>query len=240
MKKYLIALVLVAFSAAVQAMPGERWIFDGDSIQSAVFTAGTPDTRKLTALAVPQTINISVQNVSSPGATMTPTVPAYGWDAHTNRATLKKIDGYFGAKGVVIMLGTNDWGNPSITTGAFHDAYKSYVQYAKAQGLEVVCVAPLWRSDEASYLSSGSAGTFQMWVYAWIIETVCGNEGVHYINGRNAPLLPEHFHDGLHLNAAGHEVFTSWLITQMQMRGFWTDTYGTPVAARTITVVKKK
>lgn len=202
----------------------ERWILLGDSIQAAVYEAPgvTPQARYLTANRIPQKVNVSIQNVSTPGLTMAKNGTA--WNAYDNRNVMRLVDGYFGAKGIIITLGTNDWNNPTITTSMFHDHYKEVIKEAKAQGLQVVCVTPIWRSDKDKYKPSGDA-SYQLWTYQWVAATVCQNNGAKVIDGAEAPLKPSHFADGLHLNAGGHAVFSNWLIQQMQALGYWTSTY---------------
>lgn len=195
-----------------------------DSINDLVTEAPgvIPQARHSTTNIIPQTVNVQIHKISTPGLTMAKN--GSPWNAYDNRNVLRLIDGYFGAKGVVITLGTNDWETPGITTTAFHDQYKAVIEEAKANGLEVVCVTPIWRADKDQYKPSGSA-SYQLWIYQWIVSTVCLNNGAKVIDGAAAPLLPQHFADGVHLNGAGHSVFAPWLIQQMQNLGYWTSTY---------------
>lgn len=225
--KHLILSVLMAVLQAGSyafAAPQERWILLGDSLQALVHEpAGvTPQARQLTANRIPQLVNVNIQNISTPGLTMAHN--GYVWNAYDNRNVLRLIDGYYGAKGIVITLGTNDWATPSITTAMFHDQYKAVIDEAKTHGLTVVCVTPIWRADKDQYRPAGNA-SYQLWTFQWIATTVCQNNGAQVIDGSQAPLLPSHFTDGIHLNGVGHGVFTAWLIQQMQALGHWTAQY---------------
>lgn len=219
----MLTLCLTTGAAQVNAAPQERWILVGDSIQASVFGAGG-EAKHLTANRIPQLKNIHIQNISSPGASMS------GWLGfiHT-RNILSQIDGYFGAKGVIITVGTNDWGRNS-TSQLFTD-YKTYVTYAKSLGLEVVCVTPIWRSDEMNSLTvPNTSDSWQLWVYRWTIEQACTQGGGKIIDGGSSPLTNrlDYYGDtispsvaAVHPNATGHQVFTNWLIQRMNQLGYW-------------------
>lgn len=226
MKPIILCILFLTIQACTHAdaAPQERWILLGDSLQSQVHEVPgvTAQSRHLTANRIPQEINISIQNISTPGLTMANNGTL--WNAHDNREFLHMLDGYFGAKGIIITLGTNDWSTPGITTGMFYDQYSAVVSKAKSLGMVVVCVTPIWRADKDQYMPSGSS-SYQLWVYQWIAATACQNQGEPVIDGSTAPLAPSHFTDGLHLNGAGHAVFSSWLIQQMQAIGYWHESY---------------
>lgn len=226
MKGFVLPLLFALATLSTQAFaaPQERWVLLGDSIQAQVFEPSgiVPQAKLLTANRITQNLNVQIQNISSPGMSMA--VNGTGWDAYSNRTALRLIDGFFGAKGIVITLGTNDWGTPSINTSMFFEQYKATVQYAKSLGLQVVCVSPIWRADQDQYKASGS-DSYQLWVYRWVVQEACTQGGGIYVDGSTAPLLPEHFADGLHLNGAGHGVFSSWLTSKMKALGFWNAPY---------------
>jgi hypothetical protein len=221
MKSYLIAALLgILTLGTASAAPQERWILVGDSIQAQVFGSGGLS-KDLTANRIPQLLDIHIQNLSSPGASMSGVLGFYN-----SRSILGQIDGYFGAKGVIITVGTNDWGRTS-TSKLFAD-YKAYVVYAKSLGLEVVCVTPIWRSDELSYKPvPGTTESWQLAAYRWTIEQACIQGGGNVIDGSLSPstTLPLYYGDPtapyVHLNKDGHSVFTSWLIQRMNHLGFW-------------------
>src|SRR5262245_43379302 len=103
----------IAATAHAQGTTGQlpqRWILAGDSIQAQVFgnaefnlTGG--DARDLTAAIIMQDTGVAIQNVSSPGATMTTTVLPGLTD---QQSMISFIDGFFGATGIIITIGVND------------------------------------------------------------------------------------------------------------------------------------
>lgn len=219
--------VLVLFLQActqVVAAPQERWILLGDSIQAKVFgTQSTPSRAKdLTAHIIPQLVNVHIQNISAGGMTMANS--GNNLNAETNLGAIRMIDGAGGAQGIIITLGQNDWNNANITPAMFYESYKNLGTFAKSRGLEVICISPIWSFDQMTFKWSGGQ-QYQLWNYRVEVQNACAAFGGRFIGGTTAPLLPEHFADGVHMNAAGHAVFAPWLVQQMQSMGFWTDTY---------------
>lgn len=222
--KLITAIIAAVFCSYAWSSPQERCFILGDSINAFVVEqAGViPAAKNLAANLIVQKRNVQLYNLSSPAMTMAPN--GTGMDAYTNKNSIKMLTGYFGAKCIVITLGTNDWTNPEITTSSFFDSYKAVVSYAVAQGLRVVCVTPIWRSNQDDYQPSGDS-SYQLWVYRWIAESACSQGGGEVIDGASAPLLPAHYADGLHLNSQGHAVLATWLIDRMNNLGLWLDTY---------------
>lgn len=215
---FCILVSMLQACSLASATPQERWVLIGDSIQSQVFGPGS-QAKELTANRIPQLKNVHIQNISSPGATMS------SWLGYVNHKNmLNQIDGFFGAKGVIIAVGTNDWGGTP--TGPFGADYMAYVQHARSLGLEVVCVSPIWRADKDTYKTNPDGASYQLWVYSWVIENACIQGGGKFVNGFDAPLVyPTNFADDVHLNGSGHAVFTNWLIQRMNQLGYWTSTY---------------
>jgi len=85
-----LALSTTAFAQAPSAQLPQRWILAGDSIQAQVFGNAEfnlpgGDARDLTASIIMQDTGVAIQNVSSPGATMT---GDFGSSAATRAASL--------------------------------------------------------------------------------------------------------------------------------------------------------
>lgn len=243
--KRLTIICLVAAGSSAHAY--DNWILLGDSIQSWVIDNG-PATA-LTASRIPALANVGVMNMSRPGARVThlqKTAPDAwsssrdGWvvganctstaqcpyDTRFSTYLYRNLFSYYSslwnAKGVIITLGRNDWGND--TNQLFLD-YSEIVQRAKSNGLDVVCVGPIWSSDETATNNMLNVRVVIMWA--------CNNNGGTFVDGYNAvphdAALYYSTHnaqgqlqiDGVHLNAAGHVAFSNWLVTTMHNLGKW-------------------
>ena len=203
-------------------MTAERWGILGDSIQALVYGPGSVpgDQSRLTAAQLPAKLNIAINNLSSPGARMTDGgQPGFG--AASNKNAITMMRGYAPMKGIIIALGTNDWTNPGTSAQSLLDSYRGMIQHCKALGLNVVTLSPLNRSGGGNGVQHPDGihtlANFQYW-----IEQVSLEQGAKVIMGGTAPLTADHFADGLHLNALGHDAFCAWLIQKMRALGFWT------------------
>lgn len=212
-------------------MTAERWIILGDSIQSLVYTTGSGlgDQSFLTAARLPQLLNISINNLSSPGARMTDGGQV-GFGAASNLNAITMVRGYAPMGGIVITLGTNDWTNPGSSAQNLLDSFRATIQHCVALGMKVVVVSPLNRADGANYINHFDGGSynlanFQYWIEAVTQEqaVLCGNQNVKMIQGSLCPLNSTHYADGLHLNESGHEVFCEWLIDEVKALGYWNN-----------------
>ena len=56
--------------------------------------------------------------------------------------------------GVIINLGTNDWGQSLITREAFGNAYGAFLD-GIPQSLKVACMSPIWTSTEGMLNQEG-------------------------------------------------------------------------------------
>ena len=127
-----LALCTAASAHAQSSALPQRWILSGDSIQAQVFAnaelglAGG-DARDLTAAIVMQDTGIGIQNISSPGATMT---AGFFPGLKDQRAVLDFIDGVFGATGIIITIGVND-ANGTVDVGTFQRDYAGLVSHAR-------------------------------------------------------------------------------------------------------------
>jgi hypothetical protein len=92
------------------------------------------------------TANVVIENFSSPGARMTD-VGFFPGMTHDGMC-VQQVHGFFHMQGLIITLGTNDWGG-GVDGTTFLNAYLALLDSIPA-GIPVVCVTPIWRSDEAT------------------------------------------------------------------------------------------
>jgi Lysophospholipase L1 and related esterases len=208
-----------------------RWIWVGDSIDAGVYSdSGVGDACRLTVAQLPHLVNVSINNLSSPGQRITEGgQPGFG--ASVNKNAIGTVSGYSGASGVIITLGTNDYANPSTGMIEFIDQYKSLIRYVRETLLlPVVVVTPLNRADGATYISHGDGPWRNLADFTYFIQMLCYEEKpplrpgpfLTVFKGSECPLQPCHYvADGIHLNADGHDVKTKWMISKMQSVGYW-------------------
>lgn len=82
-------------------MTAERWGILGDSLQALVYGPGSVpgDQSRLTAAQLPTKLNLSINNLSSPGARMTDGgQPGFG--AASNKNAITMMRGYAPMKGI--------------------------------------------------------------------------------------------------------------------------------------------
>lgn len=205
----------------------DRWLFLTDSIQTEVMSAPAAPgglATALTALQLPASVNIVPQLIGAPGLRITDGGTA-GFGAFSNKNSIGMASGYMAAKGLLIMLGTNDWANPGSGGLEFINDYRAVIKYAKGLGLKVVCVSPIWRSDECDPVSHSDGASYSLQQFRNWIGQLTLQEGVFWIDGTTAPCTskPEFYSDGVHLNQAGHLAFSPWLVSKMQALGFWPE-----------------
>ena len=234
------SILLVASDAHAQ---GGRWILAGDSIMAGVFANeefGLPggDGAELTATLVTLETGVVIQNVSSPGATMSAIPPWQIPGLARQQAALSFIDGLFGARGIIITIGVNDAGQPGIVPSTYLADYTGFARFARSLGLEVVCVPPLNEPDEP--LDPNASRRFQ---FQLLTVFACANAGVpseNVFNPAAVGIVPdpadpakrrlfasrrqngELVLDNVHLSSEGHRLFATRLIDFMVGRGFWT------------------
>jgi lysophospholipase L1-like esterase len=236
------ATLAVASAGHAQAPTGQlpqRWILAGDSIQAQVFgnaELNLPggDARDLTAAIIMQDTGVAIQNVSSPGATMTTTTVFAG--LKDQRAMVSFIDGFFGATGIIITIGVND-ASGTVSADTYRTDYASLVSFALSAGLQVVCVVPLNEPDEVADISVSRRFAFQIATY--FACTGAGVPAANIFNPAAVGIVPDPADpakrrlfassrsngqlvlDNIHLSPAGHRLFADQLIDFMVARGFW-------------------
>jgi lysophospholipase L1-like esterase len=219
-----------AVHAQSSALP-QRWILAGDSIQAQVFANPQlgligGDARDLTAAIIMQDTGIGIQNVSSPGATMTTNTPFFP-GLKDQRSLIDFIDGFFGATGIIITIGVND-ANGSVAVGTFQNDYAGLVRHALDRGLQVICVPPLNEPNEVADPNVSRRFAFQLaTVFAC---RAAGVPAANIFNPAAVGILPNPHDpakqrlfapDQVHLTAPGHRLFADRLIDFMAARGFW-------------------
>ena len=125
-----------------RATPGRRIMVIGDSIQAGF---GLTRATNQASWRVQKSGNVVIHNFASPGATMADVSLIPGMN-HAVEA-VRLLSGFFGMYGVIINLGTNDWGQPLITRSAFGSAYGAFLD-GIPQSLNVACMSPTWTSTE--------------------------------------------------------------------------------------------
>jgi lysophospholipase L1-like esterase len=238
-----VAAVLISASTGHAQPPNgqlpQRWILAGDSIQAQVFGNAEfnlpgGDARDLTAAIIMQDTGVAIQNVSSPGATMTTNGFLPG--LHDQQAMVSYIDGFFGATGIIITIGVNDAGG-SVSANQYRTDYASLVTVALQAGLTVVCVPPLNEPGEVADVNVSRRFAFQIATYF-----ACTGAGVppeNIFNPAAVGIVPDPADpakrrlfasssvngqlqlDSIHLSSAGHRLFADRLIDFMVGRGFW-------------------
>jgi lysophospholipase L1-like esterase len=239
-----LAAALLATAGAASAQPPngqlpQRWILAGDSIQAQVFGNAEfnlpgGDARDLTAAIIMQDTGVAIQNVSSPGATMT--TNGFFPGLHDQQAMISYISGFFGATGIIITIGVNDAGG-SVSSSQYRTDYSALVTSALQAGLTVVCAPPLNEPNEVADITVSRRFAFQIATYF-----ACTGAGVpadNIFNPAAVGIVPDPADpakrrlfassivngqlqlDNIHMSSAGHRLFADRLIDFMVARGFW-------------------
>ena len=235
------AALAIASTAHAQTPNGQlpqRWILAGDSIQAQVFGNAEfnlpgGDARDLTTAIIMQDTGVAIQNVSSPGATMT---SGFFAGLKDQRAMISFIDGFFGATGIIITIGVNDSGG-SVNVGQYRSDYSGLVAFALSAGLQVVCVPPLNEPNEVADVNVSRRFAFQIATYFACVgagvpaENVFNPAAVGIVPDPADPAKRRLFAssmsggqlvlDNIHMSSAGHRMFADRLIDFMVGRGFW-------------------
>jgi len=236
------AMLAIASTAHAQVPNGQlpqRWILAGDSIQAQVFGNAEfnlpgGDARDLTASIIMQDTGVAIQNVSSPGATMTTATVFAG--LKDQQAMLSFIDGFFGATGIIITIGVNDSGG-TVSANTYRADYSGLVAFALRSGLQVVCVPPLNEPNEVADVNVSRRFAFQIATFFACVgagvpaENIFNPAAVGIVPDPADPAKRRLFAssrangqlllDNIHLSSAGHRQFADRLIDFMVARGFW-------------------
>jgi hypothetical protein len=201
---------------ATPASALKRFMIMGDSIQAGT---GVTTAASVTANLLSTTANVVIHNFSSPGARMTD-VGFFPGMTHDGTC-VQQVQGFFGMQGLIITLGTNDWGG-GIDATTFLNAYLALLNSVPA-GIPVVCVTPIWRSDEDT--PNATSGLVLNSI-RFAAAVACASKGFPWIDG--SALVP---HDrtyysepatsvAVHPNDLGHMQMATNLRAQLTAIGW--------------------
>jgi len=215
-KRLAVVLVIGLVCGAVPAWALKRFMIMGDSIQAGT---GLTNASALTSNLLSSTANVIVHNFSSPGARMTD-VGFFPGMTHDGMC-VQQVHGFFGIQGLIVTLGTNDWGG-GVDMNTFTNAYTALLNTIP-QNIPVVCVTPIWRSDENT--PNPTSGLVLNHI-RFAAAVACASKGFPYIDG--SALVP---HDrlyysepanqtALHPNDLGHMQMATNLRAQLLAIGW--------------------
>ncbi len=193
-----------------------RGLVIGDSLSSMVYSdePGATATQLWPNLLTEAT-GINFHNLSAPGSRVTAgAAPDFGIKYNANAFNFMR--GAMLPRVAILFAGTNDWAgadtygyHPSLPS--FITDYRWIVGYWRSNGVPLLCIPPLWRSDEFGYGApvykahpdgDRTLQTYRNWIFDLCRESVPNAE---YLPHTAMELEPTDFvADGLHLNASGH------------------------------------
>jgi lysophospholipase L1-like esterase len=194
-RTWLLAICLsVSVADASAAQTAYRVLFVGDSITAN--TQVRPD-RTYPLLVGRQLRNVLVQNAGRPSATMSQIGAFGGFAAHPD--LIRTLSGYFPIRVVVVLLGTNDWAF-NVPLDVFMGDFLRW-RHNVPPGPAVICVTPIWRTDEDRENANGDT----LEDFREVIRRVCDRDRI--VEGAAAiPHEAVYFFDGgLHPNARGNK-----------------------------------
>ena len=202
------------FSAS--GFSGRRIMVIGDSIMSGT---GLTKSEDQATFRLQRYGGVIIHNFASPGACMADVSVLPGMN-HTAPTTIGLLSGFFGMYGLVVSLGTNDWGQSLITPTSFSSAYGAFLdtEQQALPHLRIACTGMPWSSSEGLVNAHGKTRDD----YRAIIKDVCEARGYAYLDGLQAvPHSPAYFRDGVHLNDKGNRLMGQFLIRELHDLG-WT------------------
>ncbi|MDR9777192.1 SGNH/GDSL hydrolase family protein [Rhizobium hidalgonense] len=208
----------------------KRALVLGDSISSLVYadSPAVPDANKLWVHQLAQATGINVQSLSAPGNRVSVgSAPDFSLRYNSNAFNLMR--GTALPAFVIITAGTNDYAAGDINvytnpTYNFHSDYRWILSYWKSNGVPVLVVHPLWRSDEATaYAHPDGAWPMSTW-RTWI-STFAAEKSFPVMQHTDFGLTPADFvHDTptlqLHMNGDGHDKFFAGILLKLQTLGW--------------------
>jgi lysophospholipase L1-like esterase len=212
--RILAVLLLIALPsyAAVQ-QPSRRVIVMGDSI---IAGTGLANVQHQATYELQRLTGLVIQTFAAPGATMADNTPPFVGMQHATEA-LDLLYGYFGFYGLVIQLGTNDWGVGAITPAAFSAAYDALLAAVPAD-VRVACLGLTWNLGEEGVPNTYGETRDD---YRARIQAACEAHGGTYLDGRKAiPADPRFFADGQHPNDRGNRLLAAFLAQQLRLLGW--------------------
>jgi len=195
---------------------GRRIMVIGDSIMSG---AGVTKSVNQATFRLQRYGGVIIHNFASPGAFMADASLLPGMK-HTAPTTILLLDGFFHMYGLVVSLGTNDWGETAITPSSFSSAYAAFLdtEQQTLPHLRIACMGMPWSTSEGLVNAHGKTRDD----YRAIIKDACEARGYVYLDGLQAvPHSPAYFTDGIHLNDKGNRFMGQFLIRTLHDLG-WT------------------
>jgi len=181
----------------------------GDSIQSGTGLRRTSDQA---SFRLQREGNVIVHNFASPGARLTDS-----FFPGMNHAVpgVWLLHGFFGMYGLVVSLGTNDWGQGADLT-TFSQTYYDFLA-ALPPTLHVACMGMTWSTDEATVNANGNTRD----EFRDAVRATCTAMGKPYLEGKDAiPHSTAYFSDGLHPNDRGHRAMGAFLVRSLRQLGW--------------------
>lgn len=208
----------------------KRALVLGDSISSLVYTddGSSPDANRLWVNQVQNLTGVSCQNLSAPGNRIS-VGGAPDASIRYNSSAFNLLRGVALPAFVIITAGTNDYAAPDISAFTnpawnFHSDYRWVLNYWQANGVPVLVVAPLWRSDEATaYPHPDGAWPLATW-RSWISD-FAAEKGFPFMAHTEFGLTPADFVQDtptlkLHMNASGHDKFAAAMAAKLSNLGW--------------------
>ena len=177
------------FSAS--GFSGRRIMVIGDSIMSGT---GLTKSEDQATFRLQRYGGVIIHNFASPGACMADVSVLLGMN-HTAPTTIGLLSSFFGMYGLVVSLGTKDWGQSLITPTSFSSAYGAFLdtEQQALPHLRIACMGMPWSSSEGLVNAHGKTRDD----YRAIIKDVCEARGYAYLDGLQAvPHSPAYFTDG--------------------------------------------
>lgn len=228
-------VILGMVNEAKAADPPAKWLIIGDGTASAVveYNVVPPSTAAWPYL---------VGNLANIQPVLLPTgASSYVYFPAGAKLVVESIPAY-GAAGVILVLGSNDFGTGQ-NIGAVQYAAYQLVQRIKALGVsKVVCVTPIRRWDDKTRRGPNPGQVSALGytlvpvplvtraTYSSAIANGCASAGAGVVLGYTAPLVLGFTHytpavQGTtmfqYLNQAGHQAFAQWFAALMKVRGYW-------------------
>jgi GDSL-like Lipase/Acylhydrolase family len=201
---------------AAPPLAGRRIMVIGDSIMSGT---GLTKSADQATFRLQKYSGVIIHNFASPGACMADVSVLPGMN-HTAPTTIGLLNGFFGMYGLVVALGTNDWGQTLITPSSFSSAYGVFLdtEQQALPRLRIACMGMPWSTSEGLVNAHGKTRDD----YRAIIKGVCEARGYVYLDGLQAiPHSPAYLTDGVHLNDKGNRSMGQFLIRALHGLG-WT------------------
>jgi lysophospholipase L1-like esterase len=191
------------------ALAQRRIMIIGDSIQSGT---GLHRTSNQASFRLEKQGNVVVHNFASPGARMTDTIFP-GMNHAVDAVWL--LHGFFGMYGLVINLGTNDWGQGA-DLATFSQNYHDFLA-ALPPSLNVACMGMTWSTAEGTVNANGISKD----AFRDAIRAACTAMGKPYLEGKDAiPNSASYFADGVHPNDSGHRAMGAFLVRSLRDLGW--------------------